>query len=83
MADDFDNRCRLLSNVLLFQMIFTFKRWSEAEASFRRRRALLLSVMYMANCAVKSDDRFSDLISDYKNLHLNRYTITVKQNVRV
>ena len=27
--------------MLLFQMIFTLKRWLEAEAFFRRRRALL------------------------------------------
>ena len=40
-SDNFNNGCRLLSSMLLFQMIFNFKRWLEAEAYFRRQRALL------------------------------------------
>ena len=44
MADgNFNKRVGLLSNVLLFQMIFTFKRKLVAEAFFRRRRALFTS----------------------------------------
>ena len=39
--DNFNNGGGLLSSVLLFQMIFNFKRWLEADAYFRRRRALL------------------------------------------
>ena len=38
--DNFNNGSGLLSGVLLFKIIFTFKRWLEAEAHFRRRRAL-------------------------------------------
>ena len=37
-----------MSSVLLFQMIFTFRRWLEAETYFRRRRALL-NIKYI-NC---------------------------------
>ena len=32
---------RVIVEYALFQMIFNFKRWLEAEAYFRRRRALL------------------------------------------
>ena len=40
-SDNLNNGGGLLSSVLLFQMIFTFKLWLEAEAYFRRRRSLL------------------------------------------
>ena len=39
-SDNFNNGGGLLSIVLMFQMIFTFKRWLEADAYFPRRRAL-------------------------------------------
>ena len=39
-SDNFNNGGKLLLSVLLFQMIFTFKRWLEAEAYFCRRLAL-------------------------------------------
>ena len=39
-SDNLNNGGGLLSSVLLFEMILTFKRWLEAEAYFRRRRAL-------------------------------------------
>ena len=39
-SDNFNNGGGLLSNVLLFQMISTFKRSLEAEAHFCRRRVL-------------------------------------------
>ena len=41
-SDNLNNGGGLLSCVLLFQMIFTFRRWSAAEVYFRRRRALFI-----------------------------------------
>ena len=55
--DTFNNGGGLLSSVTLFQMIFTFKRWLEAEAYFRRRRALLglrLTELYIICCPKKA-----------------------------
>ena len=39
-SDNVNNGAGLLSSVLLSQIIFTFNRWLEAEAYFRRRRVL-------------------------------------------
>ena len=41
--DNFNNGGGQLSSVLLFKMIFTFKRWLEAEAYLCHRRALLIN----------------------------------------
>ena len=40
-SDKFNNTGGLLSSVLLLQIIFTFKRWLEAEALLCSRRVLL------------------------------------------
>ena len=43
LSDNFNNGGGVISSVLLYKMIFTFKWWLEAESCFRRRTALFLT----------------------------------------